>query len=90
MRLFTNVLCIGCLVCGTLQAQESASERSEAIYASGYEQFRIGGYGEVVANFKDYGINRFYGGSDGNTKKHRNTISIPRFVLALDYKFNSQ
>ena len=90
MRLFTNVLCIGCIVCGTLQAQESTSERSEAIYASGYEQFRIGGYGEVVANFKDYGINRFYGGSDGNTKKHRNTISIPRFVLALDYKFNSQ
>ena len=90
MRLFTNVLCIGCLVCGTLQAQERASERSEAIYASGYEQFRIGEYGEVVANFKDYGINRFYGGSDGNTKKHRNTISIPRFVLALDYKFNSQ
>ena len=44
----------------------------------------------MLANFKDYGINRFYGGSDGNTKKHRNTISIPRFVLALDYKFNSQ
>ena len=25
-----------------------------------------------------------------NIKKHRNTISIPRFVLALDYKFNSK
>ena len=37
MRLFTHLLCIGCLLCGTLQAQEeSASERSEAIYASGY------------------------------------------------------
>ncbi|MBR7085631.1 MAG: hypothetical protein IKI37_10730, partial [Oscillospiraceae bacterium] len=27
----------------------------------GYSKFRFGGYGEVVANFKDYGINRFYG-----------------------------
>lgn len=52
-----------------------------------YGKFRFGGYGEMVASFKDYGINRFYGGSDGNTKKNRNTISIPRFVLALDYKF---
>lgn len=50
----------------------------------------IGGYGEIVASFKDYGINRFYGGNDGNTKHSRNTISIPRFILALDYKFNSQ
>lgn len=31
MRLFTHLLCIGCLACGTLQAQERASERSEAI-----------------------------------------------------------
>lgn len=52
-----------------------------------YEKFRFGGYGEMVASFKDYGINRFYGKSEGNRKKHRNTISIPRFVLALDYKF---
>ena len=44
----------------------------------------------MVANFKDYGINRFYGGNDGNPKKNRNTISIPRFVLAFDYKFNSK
>ena len=27
----------------------------------GYDKFRFGGYGEMVANFKDYGINRFYG-----------------------------
>lgn len=52
-----------------------------------YDRFRIGGYGEVVAAFKDYGINRFYGNSEGNTRLHRNTISIPRFVLAGDYKW---
>lgn len=53
----------------------------------GYNKFRFGGYGEVVANFKDYGINRFYGHSEGNAKQNHNTISIPRFVLAFDYKF---
>ena len=68
----------------------SAAERSEAIYASGYNKFRFGGYGEAVASFKDYGINRFYGGHLGNKKDHRNTISIPRFVAAFDYKFNSK
>ena len=53
----------------------------------GYDKFRFGGYGEMVANFKDYGINRFYGHQEGNAKQNHNTISIPRFVLALDYKF---
>ena len=53
----------------------------------GYDKFRFGGYGEVVANFKDYGINRFYGHQEGNAKQHHNTISVPRFVLAFDYKF---
>ena len=53
----------------------------------GYNKFRFGGYGEMVASFKDYGINRFYGHSEGNAKQNHNTISIPRFVLAFDYKF---
>ena len=52
-----------------------------------YTRFRLGGYGEAVASFKDYGINRYYGNPNGNTRDHRNTISIPRFVLAMDYKF---
>lgn len=52
-----------------------------------YDKFRFGGYGEMVASFKDYKNNRFYGNSEGNPKDHRNTISIPRFVFALDYKF---
>ena len=53
----------------------------------GYNRFRFGGYGEMVANFKDYGINRFYGHKEGNAKQNHSTISIPRFVLAFDYKF---
>lgn len=53
-----------------------------------FKRFRIGGYGEMVANFKDYGINRFNGTSEGNSKVKRNTISIPRLVLAGDVKFS--
>ncbi len=56
----------------------------------GYNRFRFGGYGEMVANFKDYGINRFYGHKEGNAKQNHNTISIPRFVLAFDYKFTQK
>lgn len=55
-----------------------------------YHQFRLGGYGEIVGAFKDYGTNRFNGSPYGNTKDNRNTISIPRFILAMDYKFNSK
>lgn len=58
-------------------------QNSNSSSTEDYTKFRFGGYGEMVANFKDYGINRFYGGNDGNPKKNRNTISIPRFVLAL-------
>lgn len=99
MKRLTNLLAITLLTsCATAFAQEqeetmtdgSAAKRSEAIYASGYNKFRFGGYGEAVASFKDYGINRFYGGHLGNKKDHRNTISIPRFVAAFDYKFNSK
>lgn len=52
-----------------------------------YQKFRFGGYGEMLANFMNYGTNRFSGTSYGNSKEHRSRISIPRFVFALDYKF---
>lgn len=52
---------------------------------AGFSKFRFGSYGEIVASFKDYGINRFQ--KEGSTKDHRNTIAIPRFTLGFDYKF---
>ena len=63
-------------------------EKKEKVANDGdnYKKFRFGGYGEMVANFKDYGINRYWGNKIGNTKTNRNTISIPRFVVAFDYK----
>ena len=95
MKGLANLLVLSLCAAGPLMAEESdtnrsAAEQSAAIYASGYDKFRFGGYGEVLANFMDYGINRFRGtqGQKGNTRDHRNEISIPRFVLAFDYKFN--
>ena len=70
-------------------AGEKPAKKTEK-YDDGYKRFRVGGYGEAVASFKDYGINRYYGNPDGNTRDHRNTISIPRFVLAFDYKFTQK
>ncbi|MBQ7539671.1 MAG: hypothetical protein IJT13_00940 [Bacteroidaceae bacterium] len=58
--------------------------------ANAFDRFRFGGYGEMTANFKDYGTNRFWGGVTGNAKESRSTVSIPRFVLAFDYKFSSK
>lgn len=53
-----------------------------------FEKYRVGGYGEMVASFMGYGTSRFNGTTTGNTYERRNSIAIPRFVLAGDYKFN--
>ena len=74
-------------VAATTAVTSHKSEDKSTQHNDGYSRFRFGGYGEAVASFKDYGMNRYYGALDGNTKDHRNTIAIPRFVLALDYKF---
>lgn len=71
-------------------ASANAQETKDSMEYGGWNRLRVGGYGEMVANFKDYGTNRFYGSSEGNAKENRNTISIPRFVLAFDYKFTSK
>ncbi|MCR5181264.1 MAG: hypothetical protein K6C30_08660 [Bacteroidaceae bacterium] len=73
------------LVSACVFSRASAQDSSES-----FEKFRLGGYGEMTANFKDYGLNRFYGGLEGSPKQNHNTISIPRFILAGDYKFNSR
>lgn len=70
-----------------VKAEAKNEKIRQTSYEEDYDKFRFGGYGEMVASFKDYKNNRFYGNSEGNPKDHRNTISIPRFVLAFDYKF---
>lgn len=61
---------------------------SDSTEYDSFNRYRFGGYGEIVAAFKNYGINRFKGTSTGNAQIKRNTISIPRFVIAGDVKFN--
>ena len=68
-------------------APECCKKKQEPSVNDDDYKFRLGGYGEAVAAFKNYGINRF-SGSNGSVRENRNTISIPRFVLAMDYKFS--
>ncbi len=79
------------LSCFAIATNAVAQQNGDSIAElQSFEQYRIGGYGEMVAAFKGYGSNRFYGNAEGNPKTHRNTISIPRFVVAGDYKFSSK
>jgi len=65
-----------------------AKVNKDSTQVEGYQKFRIGGYGEVVASFMGYGTSRFNGTTTGNTYERRNSIAIPRFVVAGDYRFN--
>ena len=42
----------------------------------------------MVASFKGYGTSRYNGTTTGSAYERRNTIAIPRFVLAGDYSFS--
>ncbi len=71
-----------------VEAQAEPEGKLEQITSDeDYRKFRFGGYGEMVGTFMDYGKNRFSGADYGNTREHRSTIAIPRFVFAFDYKF---
>lgn len=60
---------------------------SAQVDTTGYSKFRFGGYGEMLGQFMNYGVNRFGGTSDGSPRGYRAAVSIPRFVEAFDYKF---
>ena len=81
---------MGCIA--NANAQESKdNETVQDVYPyNTFDKWRIGGYSELVAAFKDYGSNRFFGHSNGNVKENRSTIAIPRATIAGDYKFNSK
>lgn len=68
------------------QAMENVQAKAPSDEVEGYDKWRLGSYGEMLAAFKDYGLNRFYGNSKGNTKKNHSEVSIPRFIVQGDYK----
>lgn len=49
-------------------------------------RFRMGGYGEILFQYFDYTQNRFF--DEGSHPDSRAEISIPRFILAMDFKFS--
>lgn len=55
-----------------------------------FERVRIGAYGEILARFKHKPSALSHKTPQPSSNTWRNTIAIPRFVLAMDYKFTSQ
>jgi hypothetical protein len=68
----------------------SVDAQTDSSYSDGYSKLRFGGYGEMLASWQNYGLNRWSGSSVGNSEINHAQISLPRFVLAFDYKFNEK
>ncbi len=87
MRKITSLLIFVFLLYPQLfHAQESTIVKNAAS-TDDFQKFRFGGYGEMAASYLDYDQNRLT--PTGSYKKNRGEISIPRFIVAFDYKFSS-
>ena len=84
----TTVLAAALVLTTTEATAEKKDSTNVVAPYDTFDKWRVGGYGEMVAAWKDYGTNRFFGGQYGNSKENRSTISIPRFVVAMDYKLS--
>lgn len=87
-RLLKLIVC-SLWTCSFVFAQNPSinEKKAEETYSDEYKKFRFGGYGEMAASYMDYHWNRLT--PSGAAPYNRGSISIPRFVLAFDYKFNS-
>lgn len=67
------------------------TKKTQNFYSSAedepFEKFRFGGYGELLFQYMDYSPNRLSGSGKGAAYNPRAEVSMPRFVLAFDYKF---
>ena len=61
LTLFTAMIMAGAapVLAGEREVAPETTPAATAADTAGYSRFRFGGYGEMVASFKDYGINRF-------------------------------
>lgn len=84
--------CLGVSQVGavTEETTDKSEEQKKGVAEDmdGYRKFRVGGYGEMLYQNFDYGPYRFGGNGSGSPADRRGEISVPRFVLALDYKFS--
>ena len=90
MKRLVNFLTLAICVCCPVLAQESemnSTVKAKEVYDD-YQKFRFGGYGEMAASYLDYDWN--WTTANGTAKRNRGEISIPRFILAFDYKFSSK
>lgn len=71
--------------------KENTSAQKQEFFDSAedepFEKFRFGGYGELLFQYMDYSPSRMGGAGKGATYNPRAEVSMPRFVLAFDYKF---
>ncbi len=84
LSLFAFLITFGRGLSGQNVAKNN-EKTSTGFYTGSFETFRFGGYGEMAASYMDYGPNRIT--PYGSAKENRGTISIPRFIVAFDYKF---
>lgn len=75
-----------CLVFGA-SAQNKGNEAEGDL--KNLNPFRVGGYGEMLYQHMDYYPWRYGTDGSGAVADKRSQISIPRFILAFDYKFRS-
>lgn len=52
-----------------------------------FGKYRFGGYGEILGQFMNYRPNTIYNDRTTGSHESSNAVSIPRFVLAGDYRF---
>ncbi len=98
-----GLLAIGCLGAAMSFAGNASASASDTIQAQevkegkrlnvavdkkdfGDWRFRMGGYGEILYQHFNYGPNSFY--EKGSEEDNRSQISIPRFVIGMDFKFS--
>ena len=86
MRKLVYLLTLVCFSGAIMQGQTAENDTTnQNPYYGDFNKFRFGGYGEMAASYLDYGPNRIT--PTGSAKEKRGTISIPRFIVAFDYKF---
>ncbi len=65
------------------------AQTQDSIQYGGFNKYRIGSYGEALVNFRNYS-DRWSTATGGAQEKSSNKISLPRVVLAGDYKLSSK
>ena len=86
MKKSIHLLVFACLLSGSLPAQNSDAPQ-EKEKADEYTKFRVGGYGEILFQHMNYGPWRYAGDGSGSGHDKRSQFSVPRFVIAINYKF---